>query len=55
MNIEKARKEGKTHGKPPPPKQNASKKKENASRKVVAKQLCPSLHKDLTIVQVCAH
>jgi hypothetical protein len=49
------RKEGKPHGKNPPPKLQCIKKKKNEKeQKTVAKQPCPSLQEDLATVQVCA-
>jgi len=50
------RNKGKPHGKlPPPPSQIKIHKKNEKEKKIVAKQPCPSLQEDLTVVQVCAH
>jgi hypothetical protein len=37
-----------------PPQSTMHKKKNEKEQKAVAKQLCPSLHEDLTTMQVCA-
>jgi hypothetical protein len=48
-------KEGKPHGKTPPPQITMHKKNiKEKEQKAVAKQPCPSLQEDLTIVQVCS-